>query len=58
MTIHPGLHRDRVDQEDVDFFMSVLDNRLGAKSTLFETFEEYSTKMKTFKVFIAVTKRL
>ena len=26
MTIHPGLHRDRVDQEDVDFFMSVLDN--------------------------------
>ena len=26
MTIHPGLHRDRVDQEDVDFFLSVLDN--------------------------------
>ena len=26
MTVHPGMHQDRVDQEDVDFFLQVLDD--------------------------------
>ena len=26
MTVHPGMHQDQVDQEDVDFFLQVLDD--------------------------------